>query len=343
MPNYRARKINIRLVASSLSDCTTIDPNTESPSEASRCEDALLKGTPLPEHLIPCPEDDHNLRFIENDDIACPFYLVHVGRDLPESIIQKSQPRLATRHHDASAANVVNSRKHDTTASNGQHPSPSATSKIDPDCQPYGLGVLIELTSLSAEHKSTRSKVPLPDLRYDVILNGDLLLSHYVPGTELNPDDQILQTVIAGGKRVQDVIERPVVVIPFGVDATGELLTSIRGKYTMQERWESIGKALAGHARELRYWLKEGETESPLATFLDALAAFELPSALEMLVPKGAQSFGIIDVVVSRGKGTTAKDDKSMHKATLMQKEHCQTDGNDKTYVDVSVTPVHNQ
>jgi hypothetical protein len=188
-----------------------------------------------------------------------------------------------------------------------------------------------------------RSKAPLPDLRYEVFLNGDLLLSHYVPGTELNHDDQILQSVVAGGKRVQDVIERPVVVIPFGVDATGELLTSIRGKYTMQERWESIGKALAGHARELRYWLKGGDIESPLATFLDALAAFEMPSALETLVPKGVQSFGIIDVVVSRGKGTTAKDGKSMYKAILMQKEHCQTDGDDNMDVDVSVTPVHNQ
>jgi hypothetical protein len=341
MPTYRARKITVRLIASSLVDCTTIDPSEDDPSDASRYERAILNGTQLAEHVISCGKDGFGLHFIKYDYAECPFFLVHAERELPDCIIQKSQSRLTTRHHDASAANKPDSRKHNTNLSSGSPRSPSTPSKINPDIQPYGLGVLIELTGLSAEHKASLPDRPLPDLRYDVFLNGDLMLSHYLPGSKLNYETS--ETVVAAGKKVSEMVERPMVVVPLGLQQNGELYTTNRGRFTTQERWDSIGKALAKQADDLRYWLKEGETDSPLAKFLDALATLEMPPDLDKLPPKGVQGFGIIDVVISNGRGTTSTNDPFMNRATLMLKEHCQSGSSDKIDADISpaVSPKH--
>jgi hypothetical protein len=337
MPTYRARNVKIRLVASSLNDCTTINPTNTSVialPDAIRCEEALRKATILSERLIADSADETklNLHLITNAHGAVPLYLAHVRRQLPVDIIQKSPPRLSTRHHNVSVADNDNSRKDNTNDMPNEYnqcnldrkqpapqSSPFVPTMIDPDCQPYALGILIELSKLTCGHP-TAYQSAAQDIRYDVFLNGDLVCSDFIENRHISVGSEKSTTILVGGRRVASFIERPIIVLPLGLDAKGEIVAANRAKYKVHERWDLISKAFAKHACELRYWLKDGERESPLATFFDSLASFKLPSELEDLPPRGPQMFGIIDVIISCGRGAIKQNAKFMNNAKLMQK-----------------------
>jgi hypothetical protein len=339
MPRYRARNVKIQLVASSLNDCTTINPTNTSTTalpDAIRCDEALRKATILPERLVADPDHETKscLHLVDSGNDAVPLYLAHVRRQLPTDVIQESSPRFTSRHHNVSAP----SRKDASSDMLGQsspesqqrasQPPSFIPSKIDPDCQPYALGVLIELTKLTCQHPSLKQPIP-PDIRYDVFLNGDLLFSDYIRNRYIAVGGEKSTTVLVAGRRLASYIECPVVVLPFGLDAKGEIITANRARHKVQDRWNLIGKSFAKHAQELRYWLKDNGRESPLATFFDALASFEIPPELKSLPPKGPQMFGIIDVVISSGRGTTKPNAKFMNSAKLMPRGHSSNEGID--------------
>jgi hypothetical protein len=78
-----------------------------------------------------------------------------------------------------------------------------------------------------------------------VFVNGDLVLSNYLRGKRLIFNNSPkLDTVLATGKRVHRLMERPIVVLPKGLNAKGELAVFGKRKDgVLQERVSGSDRA----------------------------------------------------------------------------------------------------
>jgi hypothetical protein len=313
MPIYRARNIAIRLVACSLNDCTSsIECSRE---EAIRYENALRQGPVLQEQLISDPTSDPpdlKLRLIDCGVDQVPLYVAYVPRGPPSSISQRTFSH-STRHHKPDTKDDT-AQETDGNQVRADEPTTFVPTKIDPDCQPYALGIIINLSKAAAQDNSPKQSSG-SDLRYDVFLNGDLVCSEFVRAQQLK--SQEASQILVSGQRCDHFLEHPIVILPHGLNPKGDISDSNRPKCSVREKWRMIGEAFHKHAKDLRYWFPK----SPLAYFFDTLGEYELSQKLEALHPKGPQHFGIIDVVISRGSSSPFhKADKYLDIVTLLQK-----------------------
>ena len=143
----------------------------------------------------------------------------------------------------------------------------------------------------------------MQDLRYDVFYNGDLAESNCIHARHVTEEAEIHPIVrIISGKRVALFVERPWIIPCPGQDASGELrVKKTTKRNTAEERWKQISQALHEYAEGLKPDAS-GEPK-PLASYLNSLATLGLPSEIDTLYKKGGSKFGVIDVILSTGKG----------------------------------------
>jgi hypothetical protein len=300
MPYYGARRINVRLLAASMNDCSTRDPQTstdyEPTDEAVRCSKALDNGILLAETPIgDCEQDPPSfLRVIGPDHCPVPLYISHTSTILPDEAVEIQQTSLATRTQE------------------NQNAQPS--SQINATAEPYAIAVLIELSRHAVQHLRNDKSWPPPDVRYDVFLNADLVCSSWLEGTKFQhqlPKDKKMNLepnrILITGKRVHKYVERPMIVLPCGIDHRGELYASGRRRTGIKDKWAAVGKGLEKYVNDMKYCLKDGKFQSPLAIYLESLATLSITPEIEDLDSSGPQTFAIIDVVISKGKGRLVK------------------------------------
>ena len=105
---------------------------------------------------------------------------------------------------------------------------------------------------------------------------------------------------IFAGHRGGYLIERPWVIVPPDQKADG----SFRGKQkaiSVKKRWEQLCAALLDRADE-RGFDTFGD-RPPSADYLESLATMEMPSRVGDMQRAGGKCFGVIDVVVTAGRG----------------------------------------
>jgi hypothetical protein len=107
MPTYHARNVRISLATSSLADSTTAAPrkrkHNTGPTASEQYEAIVRNCKFLKENLIPCPDDQRNLRLLGRDENV-PFYLVCVDSEDREEIEldnDKSSMRLRSSYNAA--------------------------------------------------------------------------------------------------------------------------------------------------------------------------------------------------------------------------------------------------
>jgi hypothetical protein len=314
MPYYGARRINVRIVAASLNDCSTRDPQIsndyEPTDEAARCQKALEDGillaeTPISDAATALPGFLH---IIGPDHSPVPLYISHTSTKLPSQIFQAQSNGILTR-------NTEEQNVHSTLQTS-----------IDAASQPYAIAILIELSRHAVQHLSSDDSWPPPDVRYDIFLNADLVASNWLEGSKFHyqlPEEKNLllepDRILITGKRIHKYLERPMVVLPHGINSRGELYASTRRRIGTKDKWTAVGKGLEKWVDDMKYGLNDRESQSPLAIYLESLAALPITAEIEGLDSKGPQSFAIIDVVISKGKGRLAKPPLHSTDAKLLQ------------------------
>ncbi len=139
--------------------------------------------------------------------------------------------------------------------------------------------------------------------------NGELCASTYVPERFHSDKHGMTEHIVRfSGRRVHRLLEKPWVILPRGQcpdERPRPSKQNMASQEGAKERWAAVSKALTIEAGKLGRG-KNGEL-SLLADYLSTLAALAMPSELQEIQKAGGPKMGIIDVVVTAGKGQ--KDD----------------------------------
>lgn len=136
---------------------------------------------------------------------------------------------------------------------------------------------------------------PLPtflDVKIDVYYNGELSESTFLRGSR-RPESGFAELVRHfAGRRVDRLVERPWVVSGKG----GEPVQSSAAK-----RWDDVAALLKTEAQQLP--TGQGGELSVLGQYLTSLAETAMPPQVNSLQKPGEANMGIIDVVLTSGRG----------------------------------------
>ncbi|EMD86926.1 hypothetical protein COCHEDRAFT_1114239 [Bipolaris maydis C5] len=136
-------------------------------------------------------------------------------------------------------------------------------------------------------------------LKIEVFFNGQLnscwLMATHDVRTGVKGHHQMF-----AGARVDFLAERPWVILPPETEPAVSLTTHHEPTSVLQ-RWQDICRALKKEANE-RGVNEQGEVP-PTATFLQALAAMQMPDEVRHMQKIGGKVFGTIDVIVTSGEG----------------------------------------
>lgn len=106
------------------------------------------------------------------------------------------------------------------------------------------------------------------------------------------------------GHRIGRLIEKPWVIVPSGQNPGGGLREYRRGKVAYagaQQRWNEISDALMSEADEIG---QDENGERPIiGEYLESLAQLSMPKEIEEMQKAGSPKFGILDAVITWGKG----------------------------------------
>lgn len=151
----------------------------------------------------------------------------------------------------------------------------------------------------------TKSKHAPQDVKIDVFFNGEMTASTYIPARYRGEASNMIQlTQHFSGRRVDRMAERPWVIVPPGQNADGSLRTSKRNKgayVRAQERWDRIGKALDEEGE--KFGRNRYGDQSVVGEYLTSLSKLEMPAEVDDLQKGGGPKFGVIDVILTLGKG----------------------------------------
>ncbi|KAF2666601.1 hypothetical protein BT63DRAFT_457550 [Microthyrium microscopicum] len=173
----------------------------------------------------------------------------------------------------------------------------------------------------------SRTLIVYCDLRFDVFYNGNVVHSNYISGALKWGKGK---SQLFSGTKIQNALERPWILVPAGQNNRGELLENGSGrKVSARERWAQVSNSLLGHADSIR---RPDDPKHPdheahrahqaahevLLDGITSIAGLDMPSELDV-EPK-IQKLGIIDVLVTAGKGTNKGLDgrKTVWNPTLM-------------------------
>ena len=173
--------------------------------------------------------------------------------------------------------------------------------------KPHALCLTVSLSrsSFLRMHTSSSKRPTTLDVKMDVFFNGELCASTYVPEryrSEANNLSELTQRF--SGRRIARLQERPWLIVPPGQSADGSLREHKRSKGAYagaNQRWMAISEALRAEAA------KGGKNKhdelSVLGQYLESLSKLEMPTEVESLQKAGGPKFGVIDVVLTTGKG----------------------------------------
>lgn len=176
-----------------------------------------------------------------------------------------------------------------------------------PSFEPQALCLTVFLSKASffRKYDAKLKRNVFHDLKIDVYVNGDLCASTYVSeryrGNVYEMNEHIVRF---SGRRIGRLLEKPWVLVPPGQYADGRKREIKRSKSRNLEtthRWNVIAEALSAEAEKLGR-NSQGEL-SVLGDYLTSLANLQMPSDVEGMQKVGETTFGVIDVVISTGKG----------------------------------------
>ncbi|KAF2796127.1 hypothetical protein K505DRAFT_359587 [Melanomma pulvis-pyrius CBS 109.77] len=322
MPTYLATNIRMRLSATSLPDTTTRSIERNKGEAAARKTEAaqtkLKESDFLPEERLQFPGDVKNfgLNFLKN----VPFMQVQVGADLfevcPELKSKRRRASVRSARVSPKSEDVGKEDKEGALSGVGQrvyrhstraHPAPSpssiettSASRFQPspwtDSEEMAPKALVLHVILSNETFLCSFEDGKPQrLMIDVFFNGALVSSILA-----QPKHTESFHLVFAGTRVDNMAERPWVVLPPGQNADGSL-RGLKRAISVKERWQQICWALLEEVKERG--VDEYGERSPSADYLQSLATMEMPEAIERLQKPGGRRFGVIDVVVTAGSG----------------------------------------
>ncbi|KAI9817265.1 MAG: hypothetical protein M1827_001378 [Pycnora praestabilis] len=169
---------------------------------------------------------------------------------------------------------------------------------------PLALSLVVSFSTKSFLPSCGKRK-EVQDLKIDVYFNGEFTASTFVPARYRNGFDKrehLTQTF--SGRKVDRMTERAWVIVPSGQNANGTLRESKRSKGAYagtQERWAQIARALEEEA-EYSGRNKYGD-RSVVGEYLTSLANLAMPAEVQQMQSRGGPKFGVLDVVITLGKG----------------------------------------
>jgi len=193
----------------------------------------------------------------------------------------------------------------------GTVPLPLAATQ--PALVPRALTLTVYLTKESfARSCGSKTKHAPQDVKIDVFFNGEMTASTYIPARYRGEANNMIQlTQRFSGRRVDRMAERPWVIVPPGQNADGSLRTSKRNKGAYvgaQERWHRIGKALEEEGEQ--FGRNRYGDRSVVGEYLTTLSKLEMPAEADDMQKGGGPKFGVIDVVLTLGKGQKDEPEK---------------------------------
>ena len=136
-------------------------------------------------------------------------------------------------------------------------------------------------------------------LKIEVFFNGQLNSCWFMATHDVRTGVKGHHQIFAG-IRVNFLAERPWIILPPGIEP-GVGLRTHHEPISVSQRWQDICRAFKNEANE-RGVNEQGEIP-PTATFLEALAAMQMPDKVRNMQKPGGKVFGTIDVVITAGEG----------------------------------------
>lgn len=167
------------------------------------------------------------------------------------------------------------------------------------------LSVFLSKASFLPTYVHHLNKIVFHDVKIDVFFNGELCASAYVSGRFHGDAFETTEQIIRfSGRKVHRLLEKPWILVPSGQHADGRSRPerhNMESSGDAKQRWVSVSKALMMEADKLE---KRGNGElSKLGDYLSALATLEMPTEVKAMQIVGDPKIGIIDVVITAGKG----------------------------------------
>ncbi|MCJ1224726.1 hypothetical protein MMC12_001371 [Toensbergia leucococca] len=183
-----------------------------------------------------------------------------------------------------------------------------------PPLVPHALCLTVFLSSASflRTYDCHLKKSVLQDIKIDVYSNGELCASTYVP-MRFRSDSSYNMTELTqrfSGRRIGRLMERPWVLVPPGQNSDGTLREHKRNKEAYvgaKQRWTAVSEALSIEAK--RCGGSKCGGLSATGEYLASLAKLDMPAEVEEMQRAGGSKFGVLDVVVTAGRGQ--KDEPS--------------------------------
>ncbi|KAK4994501.1 hypothetical protein LTR66_005472 [Elasticomyces elasticus] len=343
MPTYFATGVSARLSVCDLASSITPDPELRNRREAYRkiplADAAIATGRKLRERPINVDEDDGVMSFL-GPDKDMPMFIVHAGRELfdaaqdtttPPKALSKRQdsgmpsaasttpPLMSTplgdtpsRDNDPLAAATVNpvleACEESRAAQSASHSEPAlfrdSLDAVQTVETPHPVAsamtpLALALTLTIAPKSLTRpDQLTHQDIKVEVFYNGLFASTSLFASRTRSSRDKIECSYT--GRRIQTYMERPW-VIGVGPRASDEAFIDGTTSGDGTSFWTSIGQALMLEVKS-RGPEKCGK-KSPSCEYLEALAKLEMPTALSAAQRPGQPGIGIIDVVVTYGRG----------------------------------------
>lgn len=193
----------------------------------------------------------------------------------------------------------------------GAVPLPLAATQ--PALIPRAFTLTVHLSKESfAMSCGNKTKHAPQDVKIDVFFNGEMTASTYIPARYRGEANNMIQlTQRFSGRRVDRMAECPWVIVPPGQNADGSLRTSKRNKGAYvgaQERWHLIGKALEEEGEQ--FGRSRYGDQSVVGEYLTSLSKLEMPAEVDDMQKGGGPKFGVIDVVLTLGKGQKDEPEK---------------------------------
>ncbi|EUC46678.1 hypothetical protein COCMIDRAFT_92092 [Bipolaris oryzae ATCC 44560] len=171
-----------------------------------------------------------------------------------------------------------------------------ATTGIPSSQEPKALVLHVNLSDRTyitglRDHKTS--------LKIEVFFNGQLNSCWFMATHDVRTGVKGHHQIFAG-TRVDFTAERPWVIFPSGIEL-GTSLETYHKPISASHRWQDICHAFKKEANE-RGANEQGEIP-PTATFLEALAAMQMPDEVRNMQKPGGKVFGTIDVIITAGEG----------------------------------------
>lgn len=182
---------------------------------------------------------------------------------------------------------------------------------LPPGAKPHAifLSVFLSKASFLPTVVQHPKKTIYHDIKIDVYFNGELCASTFVSDRYHGDSYRMTEQIIRfSGRRVHRQLEKPWVLVPPGQSPDGRPRPdkqNIGLPGDAKGQWASVSKALMMEADKLGRG-RNGEL-SVLGDYLSTLADLEMPAEVGGMQKAGGPKMGIIDVVVTAGKGH--KDD----------------------------------